>query len=123
MALAHDMLRLTNRDEKIPVHAGAEGKLTVPGTAIRSAGTEAIIAEAMRDDTSLPLYVAVGGGLTEVASALMLEPAIAGRFTLIWIGGSLSPAPNEPEYNFAIDPRAAQYAFNEATVPIWQVPR
>jgi len=50
------------------------------------------VAEARRDD-DLPLYLASGGPLTNVASALRDDPGIASRLTLIWIGGSLdSPA-------------------------------
>jgi purine nucleosidase len=119
-ALALEMLRLTGRTGKLPVHAGSEKKLAAPGKPDRSAGALAIVAEAMRSDSPLPLYVAVGGGLTEVASALMIEPAIAGKFTLVWIGGDPYPAGGK-EYNFAIDPLAAQHVFNETAVPIWQI--
>lgn len=121
--LAQEMLSLTGRNGKVPVHAGAPAKLAAPRTPDRSPGTQAIIDEAMRSDSDLPLYIAVGGGLTEVASAIMLEPSIASRFTLVWIGGTLSSGGAEREYNFGIDPLAAQYVFNETTVPIWQVPR
>jgi purine nucleosidase len=120
VALAEEMLRLTGRAGKVPVHLGSEKKLAAPGTPDRSAGALAIVAEAMRSDSPLPLFVAVGGGMTEVASALMIEPAIAGKFTLVWIGGDPYPAGGK-EYNFAIDPLAAQHVFNETTVPIWQI--
>lgn len=76
----------------------------------------------MRTDTSLPLYITVGGGLTEVAGALMLEPRIAQKFTLVWIGGGPYPIGGS-EYNFTIDPLAAQFVFNENSVRIWQVPQ
>lgn len=118
--LASEMLRLTGRDAAVKVHIGAPRPIGVDGTPVPSAGTQAIIAEARRTDSALPLYVAVGGGLTEVASALMLEPAIAGRFTLVWIGGQPYPAGGY-EYNFNIDPKAAQHIFNQTTLPIWQV--
>ncbi|WP_230461300.1 nucleoside hydrolase [Sphingobium sp. CAP-1] len=122
VALAHEMLRLTGRAGQIPVHIGSKGKLAIAGTPDRSAGAQAIIDEARRTDTSLPLYVAVGGGLTEVASALMLDPSIASRMTLIWIGGNIASNSNTAEYNFAIDRLATRYIFNETLVPIWQVP-
>jgi purine nucleosidase len=122
-ALAREMLRLTGRTGRARVYEGAPGKLTAAGAAVRSAGTQAIIEEAMRSDTALPLFVAVGGGLTEVASALMIEPKIAERLTLVWIGGDAYPAGGTGEYNFGIDPLAAQFIFNETSVPIWQIPR
>jgi len=72
---------------KIKVHTASAGRLSAPKDPMRSEGTLAIIDEAMRTDSQLPLFVTVGGGLTEVASAVMLEPSIADRFTLVWIGG------------------------------------
>ena len=59
-----------------------------------------------------------------------MEPRIAGRLTLVWIGGpeypDLSPPPpgaDEMEYNLQIDPIAAQVVFNDSDLDIWQVPR
>lgn len=122
-ALGRDILRLMNMVGRHEVHEGASGKMTAAGSPMRAAGIQAIIDEAMRTDTDLPLFVAVGGGLTEVASALLIEPRIAGRFTLVWIGGDAYPAGGVGETNFNIDPLAAQFVFNETTVPIWQIPR
>lgn len=88
-----------------------------------------IIDEAMRDDPR-PLYVCVGGGLTDLMSAWLLEPAIAGRLTVVWIGGPehpglTSPWPpiGDPEYNLAIDLPAGRALFNDADLPLWLVPR
>ncbi len=119
--LAKTLLTKVSSATAIPVHLGSEDKIKIAGTPVRSLGAQAIVDEAKRDDP-LPLYVACGGGLTEVASALMIDPSIAGSFTLVWIGGESYPAGGR-EYNFDIDPLAAQYVFNESTVPIWQVPR
>ena len=58
---------------------------------------DAIVAEAMRTDTDVPLWIACGGGLTNLASALLIEPAIAGRLTALWIGGQEHPGLAEPE--------------------------
>lgn len=89
-----------------------------------------IIAEATRSDTRLPLYYAAGAGLTDLAAALMLEPSIGGKLKLVWIGGMEHddmlpgvPPRHDPEYNFTIDPVAAQWVFNHSDVEIWQVPR
>lgn len=121
VALAEDMLRLTGRT--VPVHPGATTRIGGDGKPIDSPGSRAIIAAALRSDGDLPLYLAVGGGLTEVASAIMMEPAIAARMTLIWIGGPDWPGGGPGEYNFNLDRRAAQYLFNESVVPLWLVPR
>lgn len=121
-ALAREILGLMRLTGKVPVHEGALARISEAGTPVPSAGTQAIIAEAMRTDTKLPLFITVGGGLTEVASALMIEPQIAGKFTLVWIGGGPPDGSAPLEYNFNIDALAAMHLFNHSEVPIWQVP-
>lgn len=112
----------------VRILAGSEGALDE--TAVRSEAALAIVEEAMRDDTELPLVVACGGGLTEIASAWLIEPAIAERLTVVWIGGDeypdlAAPPPGVPavEYNTAIDVAAARVVFNDSTLRLWQVPR
>jgi hypothetical protein len=117
--LAEELLGLMNLSDRVPVYVGAEAPLSGPSVARDSPGARAIVAEAMRD-SPLPLYITVGGGLTEIASALLLEPRIAERLTLVWIGGNPHDA-GGGEYNFSLDPAAAQYVFNESRVPLWQV--
>lgn len=123
VALARTMIELCGMSGKVPVFAGSPEPLPKTGGPLRSPGAEAIVAEAMRNDTSLPLTIAVGGGLTEVASAVMIEPKIASRIKLIWIGGDDYPSGAIGETNFNTDPIAAQYLYNETQVPIWQLPR
>jgi len=117
VAAAHHVAELAGRPD-VPV---------VPGT---SAASDAIVAEAMRDDTDLPLFVVCGGGLTSLASAWLMEPRIAERCTVVWIGGRehsglAEPAPGDlsVEYNTSIDLTAAQVVFNDSDLAIWQVPR
>jgi len=121
--LADEVLSLMGRSGKVPIYRGASAKLTAQGVPQPSTGADAIITEALREDSKLPLYVAVGGGLTEVASALIREPRIAQRMTLVWIGGDALPDGGTGETNFNIDSLAALHVFNRSEVPIWQVPR
>jgi inosine-uridine nucleoside N-ribohydrolase len=95
-----------------------------------SEAARAIVAEAMRDDTDLPLFYVAGGGLTDLASACLIEPRVASRLVLVWIGGSehdglAVPPPNAMpiEYNLLIDVTAAQVLFDAQDLEIWQVPR
>ncbi|HEX7929780.1 MAG TPA: nucleoside hydrolase, partial [Sphingomicrobium sp.] len=121
-SLAREILDLMGMPSRCPIYAGAGDRMKDTKTPVPSPGTQAIINEAMRD-SDLPLFVAVGGGLTEVASAVLIEPRIAGRFTLVWIGGDALPSSGVGETNFNIDPAAAQFLFNETSVRIWQITR
>ncbi|WP_375386869.1 nucleoside hydrolase [uncultured Amnibacterium sp.] len=127
--IAEQVLDLLDLGGSVPVHAGSNTGLASPTEPIDGPAARAIIAEALRDDPD-PLYIALGGGLTDLASALLIEPRIADRFTAIWIGGGEhdglgSPPPDaDPiEYNLAIDVAAATAVFDHSWVEIWQVPR
>src|SRR6476620_678346 len=125
-----EVLGIMNMSGKYPVYQGSNDPLENDSLPQQSEAAKAIIKEAMRDDTKLPLYVVCGAGLTDLASAYLLEPKIASRLTLIWIGGpeytDLAPPPpgyTSLEYNLGIDIKAGQVVFNRSAIPIWQVPR
>jgi hypothetical protein len=102
--------------------AGTRAALAPGVTPPASAAAEAIVAEAMREDTELPLFYAAGGGLTELAAAYLLEPRIARRVTLVWIGGHGYGSDSEGmEFNTSADLVAAQVVFR-SPIAIWQVP-
>jgi len=125
-----EVLGIMNMSGKYPVYQGSNDPLENDSIPQQSAAAKAIIKEAMRDDTKLPLYVVCGAGLTDLASAYLLEPKIASRLVLIWIGGpeytDLAPPPpgyTSLEYNLGIDIKAGQVIFNKSAIPVWQVPR
>lgn len=106
--LAREMLRFFAPAARPPVVAGADA----------DAAARAIVAEALRDDP-LPLVLACGGPLTNVAVALRLRPEIARRMSLVWIGGLLDGG---AEYNLDTDRAAARFVFEETELPILQIP-
>jgi purine nucleosidase len=125
-----EVLSIMNLDKTYAVYQGSNSPLVNDSTAQSSDAANAIIKEAMRDDTKLPLYVVCGAGLTDLASAYLMEPKIANRLTLIWIGGPEYPELATPppgyttlEYNLGIDLKAGQVIFNKSSIPIWQIPR
>lgn len=127
---ANEVLSLLSVDSVIPVVKGASHAMINQYTPIDSEGARLIISEAMRTDASTPLYVVCGAGLTNIVSALLLQPEVANRLTLIWIGGQeyqntapMPPGGTEVEYNLALSIPGAQTVFNKTSVPIWQVPR
>lgn len=108
---------------------GAQEALVDAQTPQDSPAARAIIAEALKDDDRPIMYTA-GGGLTDLASALLIEPSIASKITLVWIGGHPQPGIGRPsrmpatfrEYNFGIDPIAAGVCFAAEGLTIWQCP-
>lgn len=114
--IARDLIRRLGLPDAPSVVAGAE-----PGDERPSDAARAIVAEALREDP-LPLYLACGGPLTNVAAALRLDPGIARRMTLIWIGGGAYPD-GAWEYNLVTDLAAARHVVEDTTVPLWQVPQ
>jgi hypothetical protein len=125
---AGEVAALCGRDA-VPILAGSEVGLPSRGRPIVTEAARAIVAEAMREDSQLPLFVTCGGGLTEIASAWLLEPRIAKRMTVVWIGGAEHDGRDPPpgsgslEYNTSIDLLAAQVVFEDSDLQVWQVPR
>ena len=129
-AKARELVGIVGGAGNVQVFAGSNTAMPNDSTPVKNAAVDFIIAEAMRTDTKAPLYVVCGAGLTEIASALLTEPRIAGKLTLIWIGGPeytdlAVPPPgfSNVEYNLNIDRAAARAVFNRSAVPIWQIPR
>ena len=128
---ALEIVELVGRQGSVTPIEGSNAPLADRDTPIRSPGAEAIVTEAMRESDQ-PLFVTMGGGLTELASAWLIEPRIADRLVAIWIGGPehtggppappRAGGPDLSEYNTQIDVLAAQVVF-DSPIPLWKVPR
>jgi inosine-uridine nucleoside N-ribohydrolase len=130
VAKVRELYAAMNLQHRPPVVPGRGTALTKDGSPEPNEAARRIIAEAIRTDTALPLYYAAGAGLTDLAAALMHEPRIGKKLTLVWIGGMEHgdmlpgvPPRRDAEYNLTIDLAAAQWVFNRSDVEIWQVPR
>lgn len=127
---AMKIVKILELENSVTVYTDKNQSMTDVSEPIDSDAVQLIIKEAMRTDTNLPLYVVCGGGLTNIASAYLLEPKIAEKITLVWIGGPeyidmAIPPPGFTtlEYNLGIDIKAAQVIFNDSNINLWQVPR
>ena len=112
-----DLMNLSHAPEVVP---GADRPLVDENTPVPSDGARRIIEEAMKDDER-PLFVALLGTATDLASALLMEPSIASRLTAVWIGGGAYPD-GEWEFNLSQDRHAANVLFS-SEMNLWQVPR
>jgi purine nucleosidase len=118
------LLKLLGKDGTIRVEDGASHSLPDFVTPADSPGARLIVEEAMKEDNR-PLFVAFLGSLTDMASALLLEPRIADQdLTVIWIGGAPYDglgAAYKPEFNLSNDIVAANVVF-ASSLKLWQVP-
>ncbi len=113
--------RLDIADEGL-THRGSAAFMADATTPVKSAATEDLIARAMAtnpDDG--PLYVVAIGAITNVASSILLEPAIIERIVVVWLGGHALYWPSAREFNLSGDPHAARILF-DCGVPLLQLP-
>ncbi len=114
------MDRLHCPEGKALAHRGSTVKLT-KGEPCDSPAARDLIKRAMAHSAEDPLYVVSIGAITNVASALLLEPAIAERMVVVWLGGNAHHWPHLLEYNYCQDKAAAQTVFDSG-VPLVQLP-
>ncbi len=91
-----------------------------------SDGAQLIVAESRLATAEEPLYVAFLGPLTDMASAILLDPDLVRRpVTVIWIGGpgydGILHDGRSPEFNLSNDIAAANVVFDSG-IALWQVP-
>jgi purine nucleosidase len=80
------LLRLLGRTGQVEVADGAPHAIPDESTAVDSPGARMIIREAHKPG---PLFVIFLGPLTDMASALLIDPTIADNpeLTVVWVGG------------------------------------
>ena len=83
-------------------------------------GVRLILEEVHNLPCNEKLYIAVLGPLTNVASALLMEPGIAHRLTIVWNGGGCYPD-GGMEFNLVNDIVAAGIVL-KSECEIWQIP-
>lgn len=117
---AQKIVDLMGLHDEIKVYHGCADVLPDEHTPVDSEASRFIVKEAMRDDPK-PLFVAVQGAITNVASAYLMEPKIADRMTIIWIGGGVYPE-GGTEFNAGNDIAAANVIM-DSPIELWQVPK
>ncbi len=103
-----DALRIGRR---LPVVKGAARWMGGSGQPVKSPAAEDIVERVMSDKSDIRYIVAIGAP-TNVASALLLEPKLAGRTTIVWLGGTPHHYPSAVEFNLKQDPAAVRVLFD-----------
>lgn len=106
-------------DSGIKVLHGAKQAMVDIHTPVDSEGARFIVEEAMKDD-SRPLFICGQAACTNIASAYLMEPRIARKVVVIWIGGRPYPEGGF-EFNQNNDLNAVRVLF-QSDLELWQVP-
>lgn len=115
----HRLLGLLGREA--PVFLGSPGYLPDEKTPVPSPAAEDLVRRAREYSPENPLYVAAIGAITNVASALLLDPAIAESMVVVWLGGNAHHWPDGREFNLTQDIAAARVVMGSG-VPFVQLP-
>ncbi|MGC9520354.1 MAG: nucleoside hydrolase [Anaerolineae bacterium] len=120
-----EILRLLDRLDVSPegmVFRGSTAYLEAEDRPQESEAARDLVAKAMqRGEDDPPLYVATIGAITNVASAILIEPEIIRRIVIVWLGGHAYHWPDTREFNLWQDPHAARVVF-DCGVPLVQIP-
>jgi len=110
--------RLHRRDQ-VRVLRGARGYLAGADCPQESPAAHDLVRLAM--DGPDPLYVVAIGAITNVASALLLEPRLVRRVVIVWLGGNPLYWPTAREFNLEQDLHASRLVF-DCGVPLVHIP-
>lgn len=106
------LLTLANREDLIPsAFEGSRGYLPDEKTPVDSPAARDLVARAAAYSPEHPLYVVAIGAITNVASALLMSPAIAENLVIVWLGGHALEWPDTNEFNMMQDVAAARVVF------------
>ena len=119
-----EILRLLDRLD-VPsenlAYRGSYGFLTDYEHPYNSDAVKDLIERAMKSDKDDPLYVVAIGALTNIASAILIEPKIIERIVIVWLGGHALHWPHTVEFNLAGDVLAARLVL-DCGVPLMLIP-
>src|SRR5215213_6375385 len=119
------LLDLLGLEDQVTVANGAREAIAGEQTPLDSAGAQLIIAESKLATAQEPLFVAFLGPVTDMASAILLDPDIVHRdIVVVWIGGvgygGVETYPGV-EFNLGNDIAAANVVYDSG-ITVWQVP-
>ena len=115
----HHLLGLLG--ESYPVFRGATAFLTDEKTPSPSAAAADLAERAMAYSPEHPLYVVAIGAITNIASAILLNPAITENIVVVWLGGHALHFHDTREFNMRQDIAAARVVMSSGA-PLVQLP-
>lgn len=119
-----EILRLLERLDISPegfVFRGSDAFLPDRETPVHSEAVTDLIERAMASPEDDPLYVVAIGAMTDVASALLIEPRIVEKIVVLWLGGHALHWPHNYEFNLSRDVPSVQVVLDSG-VPFIRFP-
>ena len=113
------ILSLAKKD--IPLYKGSEFFLKNEKAPVMSEAANNLASLAMSYSKEKPLYVVAIGAITNVASALLINPEIKDRIVVVWLGGHGLHFGDTKEFNMFQDIAAARAVMGSG-VPFVQLP-
>lgn len=107
--------------EKFDVFRGSEKYLDDENTPVISSAAEDLVQRAKNYSPEKPLYVVAIGAITNIASAILLNPDIIENIVVVWLGGHGLHYHNTKEFNMYQDVAAARVVM-QSGVPFVQLP-
>ncbi len=116
------LLKLAEREDLIPnTFKGSTSYLKDEKTPVISDAANDLVNRAKNYSSENPLYVIAIGAITNVASALLIDPEIKEKIVIIWLGGNAVHCENTKEFNLYQDIAAGRIVFG-CGVPLVQLP-
>ena len=116
------ILTLAERDDlQSVVFSGSRTYMPDENTPVDSPAARDLARRAAEYTTAHPLYVVAIGAITNIASALRMNPDIADRIVMVWLGGHAQHWPDTMEFNMKQDVAAARVVFG-CGAPLIQLP-
>lgn len=119
-----EICRILDRIEPhvdVPVFHGSATRLKDKFNGVRSDAAFELVRLAKEHSMDNPLYVVGIGGLTDIASALLIDPSIADSIIIVWLGGHTEDFPESIEFNMKQDLLASRIVF-DSDAQLVQIP-
>ena len=105
------VLTALGMENDVAILKGSRTAMESPAKAVMSPAAEDIVERVMNGRPEIHYIVAVGSA-TNVASALLLEPRLGNRTTIVWLGGTPYHFPSASEFNLRQDASAVRVLLN-----------
>jgi len=116
------VLSLMKRDDLKPiVYRGSASYLPSETEPVKSDAATHLVKLASEYSSEKPLYIVAIGAITNIASALLIDPTIIDKIVVVWLGGNSYDWHHNAEFNLYQDVAGGRIVFG-CGVPVVQLP-